>query len=323
MLFGRVRDAAAWATITVNSLTDPGAPGICTLRDAITAANTMTATNGCIAGKGNDTIQFSVTGKIKLVDTLPEITDIQLTINGPASPGITISGGGKVQVMQVASGATLNLKNMTIADGSIGESGGAIFNEGMLTVINSTFSGNAAEGGVGGVIVSNFASASFKNNILATSTSRGNCSGTITDLGYNISDDGSCGFSATGSVNNTDPILDPAGPANNGGPTQTIALLSGSPAIDSIPLDSCTDQDGNPLTTDQRRFRRPDAGEAVCDIGAYEFQDFAGGPSTASCYIKGISALSKHYRSLNAAASALGFRSMPALQKAIRAFCKA
>jgi CSLREA domain-containing protein len=31
------------ATITVNSLADPGAPGICVLRDAITAANSHNA----------------------------------------------------------------------------------------------------------------------------------------------------------------------------------------------------------------------------------------------------------------------------------------
>src|SRR5262249_20576296 len=112
LLVGMASDAGAWATITVNSLVDPGKPGICALRDAITAANTQTATNGCIAGKGHDTIQFSVTGTITLASTLPEITDSQLTIKGPASPGITIDGGENefrpgIQVMQVASGTTL------------------------------------------------------------------------------------------------------------------------------------------------------------------------------------------------------------------------
>ena len=53
---------ASAATITVNSLADTGATGICVLRDAITSANTMTATNGCVAGSGNDAIQFTVTG---------------------------------------------------------------------------------------------------------------------------------------------------------------------------------------------------------------------------------------------------------------------
>ena len=57
---------AGAATITVNSLANTGTAGICVLRDAITAANTMTATNGCAAGTGKDTIQFSLTGTIPL-----------------------------------------------------------------------------------------------------------------------------------------------------------------------------------------------------------------------------------------------------------------
>jgi hypothetical protein len=167
--------------------------------------------------------------------------------------------------------------------------------------------------------------ASLKSTILAGS-SGGNCSGTINDAGYNISDDATCGFVKTGSANNGDgvnPLLSTAGLANNGGPTQTIALLSGSPAIDAIPLDSCLDQVGNQLTTDQRGFPRPDAGEGVCDIGAYEFQDFAGDPASAKCYGQSLTALSHTYRTLNAAASALGFRNVKMLQNAILAFCKA
>jgi hypothetical protein len=152
LLVGRASDAGAWATITVNSLADPGKPGICALRDAITAANTMTATNGCIAGKGHDTIVFSVTGTIKLTETLPEVTDSNLTINGPASPGITMYGGGVVQVMAVASGATLNFNHVTIANGngasSQSTSVGGIENSGTLTVNSSTFSNNSCIGGV-------------------------------------------------------------------------------------------------------------------------------------------------------------------------------
>jgi hypothetical protein len=192
-----------------------------------------------------------------------------------------------------------------------------------LAITNSSIVG-------GGVNVANFGVATLNGTILAGPTSCAPAAPPqfpgvipITDLGYNISSDDTCGFTAVGSLNNTDPMLDPAGLGSNGGPTQTIALLSGSPAIDAIPLDSCLDQMGNPLNTDQRGFPRPDAGEALCDIGAYEFQDFAGDPSSTNCYGKSISALSHTYRTLNAAASALGFRSMPALQKAIRAFCKA
>ncbi|MBV8359034.1 MAG: right-handed parallel beta-helix repeat-containing protein [Deltaproteobacteria bacterium] len=145
------------ASITVNSLTDTDAPGDCVLRDAITAANTMTATNGCAAGTGNDTINFSVSGTITLASTLPQITDSLLTINGPASTGITIDGGGNVQVMTVKSGATLNLNHLTIANGfncgsicgTSDSFGGGVKNAGTLTITNSTFSDNCADVGSG------------------------------------------------------------------------------------------------------------------------------------------------------------------------------
>ncbi len=114
----------------------------------------------------------------------------------------------------------------------------------------------------------------FKNTLIANNTG-GNCfqdaGGTFVSDGYNLDNDGSCllinltdlHFSSTGLA---------AGPANNGGSTQTIALLAGSPAIDAIPvvpINNCTDIDGNPVATDQRGVSRP-AG-AGCDIGAYEF----------------------------------------------------
>jgi hypothetical protein len=168
-------------TITVTSLSDIGATSICILRDAITAANSMTATNGCAAGSGTDSIVFEpgLTGTITLESTLPTITDSNLTITGPTgAPGITISGGGNVQVMEVGGGATL-LQNLTIADGSFpggngggientstltvtnctffdnrtsDENGGGIYNSGTLMVTNSTFSGNSVLAGEGGGI---------------------------------------------------------------------------------------------------------------------------------------------------------------------------
>jgi hypothetical protein len=62
-----------------------------------------------------------------------------------------------------------------------------------------------------------------------------------------------------------DPIL-----RNNGGPTKTLALLPGSPAIDRIPPDACHPTiNGITITTDQREVRRPQG--AKCDIGAYEY----------------------------------------------------
>jgi hypothetical protein len=146
----------------------------------------------------------------------------------------------------------------------------------------------------------------------------------ITDVGYNISDDNSCDFSATGSRNSTNPGLSSDGLVNNGGPTQTIALAPGSPAIDAIPVADCTDQSSppKPITTDQRGMPRPDFQELVCDIGAYEAQEtFAGQPRKANCHGKSVSALSNQSGSIDAAASALGFASVKPLQNAIRTYC--
>ena len=87
-----------------------------------------------------------------------------------------------------------------------------------------------------------------------------------------------------------------------------------------VALDSCTDQAGNPLTTDQRGFARPDAGEDVCDIGAYESQEtFAGQPRTPNCHGVSVSALVHEFGSMHAAASALGFHSVDEL-RAITSF---
>src|SRR6266567_6851769 len=91
VVFLMVGNAARAATITVNTLADPGAPGVCALRDAIKAANSDTAVNGCVAGSGADAIVFSVTGVIALTATLPTISG-DLTITGPGSPAITIDG---------------------------------------------------------------------------------------------------------------------------------------------------------------------------------------------------------------------------------------
>ena len=99
----------------------------------------------------------------------------------------------------------------------------------------------------------------------------GGCAGTITSNGYNLSSDGSCNFNGPGDMNNINPDLGPL--QYNGGPTQTMALLPGSLAIDGGNPAGCTDGLGNLLKTDQRGMLRPDSEDtAGCDIGAYERQ---------------------------------------------------
>ncbi len=104
----------------------------------------------------------------------------------------------------------------------------------------------------------------FRNTIVANNTGvGGNCSGTITSLGYNLEFGNTCVFTATGDITSTNPLLGPL--ANNGGTTQTMALPLGSPAINRIP--NGTNGCGTTITTDQRGFIRV----GPCDIGAYEY----------------------------------------------------
>jgi CSLREA domain-containing protein len=196
---------------------------------------------------------------------------------------------------------TLTVRNSTFSDNSADTDGGGISNTGTLKVSNSTFSGNHARGsepprlssfsGGGGIAnvfgtltVSNSTfskngarigpggirndrgKVTLKNTIVANSTNGKNCSTRIIDAGYNIDDGTSCGFSAAkNSLPSTNPKL-ASSLANNGGPTKTIALLTGSPAINAIPntRNGC----GTKITTDQRGVSRPQGNR--CDIGAFE-----------------------------------------------------
>jgi hypothetical protein len=117
---------------------------------------------------------------------------------------------------------------------------------------------------------------SLKGSILADSTPD-NCNTTLT-ASYSLADDDTCftnGSSGNMVVTPTSAVgLDPLGLQNNGGPTQTIALESNSPARG---LDTdCTDQEAapQPVFTDQRLFSRPDS-PSECDSGAYEFDGVA------------------------------------------------
>ncbi len=173
----------------------------------------------------------------------------------------TTVGGG----IYIYSG-TLDISNSTFS-GNQARFGGGIYTNDTVNVSHSTFSGNTAtnvDSPGGGGIYNNDGVVNVKNTIMAGNTSN-NCSGTtMTSRGYNLESGTECGFNQANDWQNTDPKLDPL--ANNGGPTQTHALQSDSPAIDA---GSCADISGNIVATDQRGYTRP-AGEH-CDIGAFEY----------------------------------------------------
>jgi hypothetical protein len=86
--------------------------------------------------------------------------------------------------------------------------------------------------------------------------------------GYNFADDTSCGLTAATDKQaaGLDPVVGPL--ANNGGPTQTLLPLSGSPLIDAIAAAACQAGPAAGVTVDQRGIARPQG--PGCDIGAVE-----------------------------------------------------
>src|SRR5262249_4338438 len=131
-----------------------------------------------------------------------------------------------------AGGSVVTISNSTFSDNTVTQTGGACFNLGTMQIVNSTLSDNSAPFVAGGVI--NLGPLVIGNTVLKTGSSGENLysnSGTVTSLGYNISNDNGNGFlNATGDQVNTDPLLGSL--QNNGGSTLTHALLPGSPAID-------------------------------------------------------------------------------------------
>jgi hypothetical protein len=191
-------------------------------------------------------------------------------------------------------GALLNaLGSMSVVGstftGNTGPGGGAIDNDATLSVTDSTFSANSA-GDTGGGAISNFGPATLSQvtlagnsapyganldqccggsltlsmTIVAGGVGGDNCGGTpVSDAGYNLDSGATCGFSSSNqSISNQDPMLGPL--QDNGGPTQTMALSSGSPAIDATPSIAA----GCAGSQDQRGELRPQG--TGCDIGAFE-----------------------------------------------------
>ena len=178
------------------------------------------------------------------------------------APGMGIGGGIANE------GGMPTVSNSTFAFNQAQE-GGGIFSDGVLSLNNSTVAYNTASSSGKGGGLGDITGLDSAGSIVADNSAGGspnNCAFPIgADQGYNLESGSDCGFTSVGSLQNTNPLL-ASGLANNGGPTQTLALQSSSPAIDQIPVASCP-------TIDQRGVSRPDNGETACDIGAYEYQD--------------------------------------------------
>jgi len=210
-----------------------------------TAVDCTIAWNGCVAGAGGP-------GGNGGSATLPYVSG---TDGGSGGSGGSSLGGGVFGAVNLTN-CTLAFNSVTPGAGGSGGAGGS--------AIPPSYSGQpGASGTIGLATAGGTSHGSLIGTLLATNLPGSNSSGALTDLGHNISSDGSCNFTNVGSLNNTDPKLGPL--VGNGGPTLTMALLAGSPAIDA------GDNSAAPAT-DQRGIPRPFG--VAADIGAYEYAPF-------------------------------------------------
>jgi hypothetical protein len=296
----------ALASVTVGDSTARAGGGIynglnntLTLDDTTVTSNTATTTLGESGEGGGITNRGTLNG-----------TDVTVSDNTATAGFGSVAGGisnyGTATLVNVAV-----IRNTAFTPGGGGAMGGGLVNSGMpptggLTLINATVSGNSASSELGasvagglqnqGSLVLNATTISHntaaegggfqafggeltaKNTIIADNGGSDCAIFPPTDLiseGHNLDSDGSCHLTATGDLSGADPLLGPL--ADNGGPTQTHALLAGSPAIDAGDAAACPE-------TDQRDVARPIDGDgdgvAVCDIGACEAAEGTTPPST-------------------------------------------
>ncbi len=203
-----------------------------------------------------------------------------LVVDSTFSGNSTAFYGGGIESYN----GTSTIINSTIASNSTtqisgeGDGGGGtdFYGGGDVLIINSTIAGNSAitpNEGTSGIWLESGA-LTIQNTIVANNgTGADNCqleSGTsLNDTSSNLDNGTSCGFG--GAVGqNTNPLLDPGGLANNGGPTETIAIAVNSPAINAGNDALAVDENGNSLQYDQRGSGYPRINGLAVDIGAYE-----------------------------------------------------
>lgn len=177
--------------------------------------------------------------------------------------------GGGIDNENGTPNGTLNLTNSTVTANFSAFAGSGVYVGGGTANVKST------------IIAANFGGIGV-NGLTAIIGASPDVAGTFNSQGFNLigKKDGSTGFTAATDKKGTvasplNPKLDSRGLRNNGGPTQTVALLAGSPAIDKGTSAGLT----GTLTTDQRGFARTVDNSGIAnatggdgtDIGAYEF----------------------------------------------------
>jgi hypothetical protein len=186
-------------------------------------------------------------------------TNVTLSGNAITGPGLVMNPGAGGAIFNGTNGS-----NPNPGGGSTPASGTIEAN--YLTIADNS----AAQGYVGGLFTEVSSAVELRNSLLVDNPG-GNCSSNPPSVASGISTDNTCpGMDAV-----SDAMIGPL--ADNGGPTQTHALLAGSPAIDAA-----ADSDGDPAA-DQRGITRPFDGDgdglALPDFGAFEYSGEIGAAS--------------------------------------------
>lgn len=214
---------------------------------------TLSLTNVTIS---DNTVTSDIGGGLQLEKASGAVTLDRVTVSGNTA----YSHSGGVLIDDANDNKVINITNSTIAGNSVnsGATQGGLYvagdgsNDPTVNINNTTIAGNSGYS----IYNSSGALINISNTILE------DCSGTITSQGHNlIQNAAGCTIAGdtTGNITGQDPKLGVL--ANNGGFTKTMALLSGSPAINTGDNARCE-------STDQRGVTRPQG--THCEIGAYE-----------------------------------------------------
>ncbi|MGD1034249.1 MAG: right-handed parallel beta-helix repeat-containing protein [Candidatus Dormibacteria bacterium] len=260
---------------TVNSVDGAGilVDGDLALSDSVITGNTQDSSlGGGVSNDGGGTV------------TVSQTTFSNNVANGASGAGMANNGDGTLNVLDstfegnstddyggaiLTQGGTVNITDSTFNNNASVLGAIAAYDDaGSITIVDSTLASNpSVDRGDDIYIAGGDPTITVTGSILTDHGAGQSCSAAVTDGGFNIDNGTSCGFMLASDHTSTNPDLGAL--ASNGGPTQTMALDTGSPAIEAGQSETaCTSvNDGE----DQRGYDRPGVPGTACSIGAYEY----------------------------------------------------